>query len=334
MSGTEVAPTPVDPRRDPAVAVDVILQALPYIERFRGAVVVVKFGGNAMASEELFADFAKDIVLMHRIGIKPVVVHGGGPQIGEWLTRLGKKSEFIGGRRVTDAETLEVAQMVLMGKVNADIVTALNTFGPVALGLAGTDAQLLEAAPHDVDLGFVGAVTRVNPALIERTLAMDLIPVIATIGVDATGQTYNVNADDAATAVAEELAAEKLIFLTDVPGLLADPGDPSTLIDRVDGHDVARMIGDGSIWGGMVPKMSGCVRAIEHGVGSVHLIDGRVPHVLLLELLTDAGVGTMVAATPVGPAPAGPTTAGQTTAGWTTAGSTTAGSTTGEGDAS
>lgn len=276
------------------VAVDVLLQALPYIERFRGAVVVVKFGGNAMVDPGLFSDFASDIVLMHRVGMRPVVIHGGGPQIGDWLARLGKTSEFVGGRRVTDAETLEVAQMVLMGKVNADIVTALNGFGPLAVGLAGTDAQLLEAAPHDPELGFVGAVTRVNPELITRTLAMDLIPVIATIGVDADGQTYNINADDAASAVAEELGAEKLIFLTDVPGLLADAADPASLIARVDADDVAQMVADGRISGGMVPKMTGCVRAVERGVGSVHLVDGRRPHVLLLELLTDAGVGTMV----------------------------------------
>jgi acetylglutamate kinase len=281
-------------RTDPALAVDVLLEALPYIERFRGSVAVVKFGGNAMTNPDLFADFAKDVVLMHRVGIRPVVVHGGGPQIGEWLARLGKESEFVGGRRVTDAETLEVAQMVLMGKVNADIVTALNAFGPVALGLAGTDAQLLEATAHDDDLGFVGTVTRVNPELIHRTLAMDLIPVLATIGVDAAGQTYNINADDAATAVAEELGAEKLVFLTDVPGLLADVDDPSSLIPRIDAGRVAELIGDGTISGGMVPKMSGCARAVEHGVGSVHLIDGRLPHVLLLELFTDAGVGTMV----------------------------------------
>jgi acetylglutamate kinase len=293
-----VTGTGTDPsRHGPDIAVDVLLQALPYIERFRGSVAVVKFGGNAMTHPDLFADFAKDVVLLHRVGLRPVVVHGGGPQIGEWLARLGKQSEFVDGRRVTDAETLEVAQMVLMGKVNADIVTALNAYGPLALGLAGTDAQLLEAASHDPALGFVGAVTKVNPALIERTLAMDLVPVIATIGVDADGQTYNINADDAATAIAEELGAEKLIFLTDVPGLLADVEDPTSLIAAVDGPDVVRMIGDGTISGGMVPKMSGCVRAVEHGVGSVHLIDGRVPHVLLLELFTDAGVGTMVTVT-------------------------------------
>lgn len=280
--------------QDPGVAVDVLLQALPYIERFRGSVAVVKFGGNAMTSPELFSDFAKDVVLMHRVGIRPVVVHGGGPQIGEWLRRLGKETEFIGGRRVTDAETLEVAQMVLIGKVNADIVTALNQSGPLALGLAGTDAHLLEAASHDPELGYVGAVTKVNPELIRRTLAMDLIPVIATIGVDTEGQTYNINADDAATAVAVELGAEKLMFLTDVPGLLADVDDPRSLLTRVSADEVDALVGDGTISGGMVPKMSGCARAVRAGVGSVHLIDGRIPHVLLLELFTDAGVGTMV----------------------------------------
>lgn len=279
---------------DPQLAVDVLLQALPYIERFRGSVVVVKFGGNAMTSPELFDDFARDIVLMHRVGMHPVVVHGGGPQIGDWLARLGKESTFVDGRRVTDEETLEVAQMVLIGKVNADIVTALNQAGPLAVGLAGTDAQLLEAASHDPELGFVGAVTKVNPELIRRTISMDLIPVIATIGVDVEGQTYNINADDAATAVAVELGAEKLMFLTDVPGLLADVDDPSSLITRVDASDVERMISDGTISGGMVPKMSGCAHAVREGVGSVHLIDGRLPHVLLLELFTDAGVGTMV----------------------------------------
>jgi acetylglutamate kinase len=288
------APIPVDTHRDPQVAVDVLLQALPYIEQFRGAVVVVKFGGNAMSTPELFADFAKDIVLMHRVGMRPVVVHGGGPQIGYWLSRMGKETSFVDGRRVTDAETLEIAQMVLIGKVNSDIVTALNTNGPVALGLSGTDAMLLEAEAHDADLGYVGTVTKVNPELITRTLSMDLIPVIATIGADDSGQTYNINADDAATAVAQELAAEKLIFLSDVPGLLADVDDPDSLITSVSTVDAQDHINSGVISGGMVPKIAGCIRAIEHGVGSVHLIDGRLPHVLLLELFTQAGVGTMV----------------------------------------
>jgi len=286
--------TEFDPRNDPKVAVDVLLQALPYIERFRGAVVVVKFGGNAMVDPDLFARFAEDIVLMHRVGMRPVVVHGGGPQIGEWLARLGKESEFVDGRRVTDAETLEVVKMVLIGKVNSDVVSALNRFGPVALGLSGTDAMLLTAEAHDPELGFVGAVTNVDPSLIERTLSMDLIPVIATIGADASGQTYNINADDAAAAIAEGLGAEKLIMMTDVAGLLADVNDPSSLVQRISADEVGRLVESGVISGGMIPKMSGCVQAITHGVGSVHLIDGRVAHALLLELFTDAGVGTMV----------------------------------------
>ena len=285
---------PEGPGRDPAVAVDVLLQALPYIERFRGAVVVVKFGGNAMSSPELFEDFAKDIVMMHRVGMRPVVVHGGGPQIGDWLQRLGKTSEFVDGRRVTDAETLEVAQMVLIGKVNSDIVTALNTFGPIAMGLSGTDAMMLSAEVKDPELGFVGQVTHVAPELIRRTLAMDLVPVIATIGADEAGQTYNINADDAATEIAQALGAEKLIFLTDVPGLMGDLDDPASLITSITTGRVRELIDSGVIGGGMIPKMQGCVRAIEQGVGSVHLIDGRLPHVLLLELLTHAGVGTMV----------------------------------------
>ncbi|MEZ5238106.1 MAG: acetylglutamate kinase [Microthrixaceae bacterium] len=189
--------------RSPESVVDVLLQALPYIEAFRGSVVVVKFGGNAMVDPELFESFASDIVWMHRVGMRPVVVHGGGPQIGQWMERLGRESTFVDGRRVTDAETLEVAQMVLIGKVNSDIVTALNSTGPVAVGLSGTDASMLQARPHDPELGFVGAVREVHPELIERTLAMDLVPVLATIGVDVTGQRYNINADDAATAVAQ-----------------------------------------------------------------------------------------------------------------------------------
>lgn len=287
-----------DPRQDPNAAVDVLLQALPYIEAFRGSVVVVKFGGNAMVDPELFESFASDIVWMHRVGMKPVVVHGGGPQIGAWMQRLGRESTFVDGRRVTDAETLEVAQMVLMGKVNSDIVTALNANGPVAVGLSGTDASMLAAEPHDPELGFVGSVTEVHPELIERTLAMDLVPVLATIGVDDNGQRYNINADDAATAVARRLAAEKLIFLTDVPGLLADVEDPGSLIANTTPGQIGAFISDGTINGGMVPKMAGCAEAVRGGVGSVHLIDGRLPHVLLLELFTDAGVGTMVTGDP------------------------------------
>lgn len=276
------------------VGVEVLLQALPYIKRFAGATIVVKFGGNAMSSPELFEQFAQDIVMMHSVGIRPVIIHGGGPQIGEWLRRMGKSSSFVDGHRVTDAETLEVVQMVLIGKVNSEIVSALNVHGPVAVGLSGQDAGLIEAEERDPQLGFVGDVTKINPSIITRLLAMDLVPVVSTIGSDSDGQAYNINADAVAGAIAESLDAQKLIFLTDVAGLLRDVADPSTLIHSVSTAEAAGLIADGTIAGGMIPKIEGCLQAIARGVSEVHLIDGRVPHALLLELFTDAGVGTMV----------------------------------------
>ena len=281
-------------RCDPAADVQVLLQALPYIQRFAGATIVVKFGGNAMSSPELFEQFARDIVMMHSVGMRPVVIHGGGPQIGEWLRRMGKSSSFVDGHRVTDAETLEVVQMVLIGKVNSDIVSALNVHGPVAVGLSGQDAGLIEAEERDPSLGFVGDITRINPSIITRLLAMDLIPVVSTVGSDSDGQAYNINADAVASAIAEALDAQKLIFLTDVAGLLRDVDDTSSLIHRVSSAEAAQLIADGTISGGMIPKIEGCLQAIDRGVSEVHLIDGRVPHALLLELFTDAGVGTMV----------------------------------------
>jgi acetylglutamate kinase len=280
----------------PQATVDVLLQALPYIQRFRGSVMVIKFGGNAMTSPELFEQFAQDIVLMHSVGIKPVVVHGGGPQIGEWLKKLGKSSEFVDGQRVTDAETLEVVQMVLIGKVGSEIVSALNVHAPIAVGLAGTDAGLIEAGQRHPELGFVGDVVGVNPAILQRLLAMDLVPVISTVGSDTSGQAYNINADAVAGAVAEAIDADKLIFLTDIAGLLRDVNDPSTLIAEVTVDECDALMTDGTISGGMIPKINGCVHAINNGVANVHLIDGRVPHALLLELFTVAGVGTMVTA--------------------------------------
>lgn len=279
-------------RHDDQVAV--LLQALPYIQRFRGAVVVVKFGGNAMTSPELLADFAADIVLMHSVGMKPVVVHGGGPQIGQWLARLGKTTEFVDGHRVTDAETLEVAQMVLIGKVNSDIVAALNTHGSIAVGLSGQDAGLIRAEPRAAELGYVGDVVGVDATIVERLVALDLVPVISTIGADVAGQAYNINADAVAGAVAEAVGAHKLIFLTDVPGLLRDVADPATLIQRLTADEARELIDDGTIAGGMIPKIAGCLRAVDNDVAQVHLVDGRVPHALLLELFTDAGVGTML----------------------------------------
>jgi len=276
--------------------IDVLLQALPYIQRFRGAVVVVKFGGNAMESAELTHQFAADVVLMHQVGMKPVIVHGGGPQINHYLARLGVVSEFVDGQRVTDAETLEIAQMVLVGKVNSDIVSALNVHGPSAVGLSGQDAGLIQAEARSPELGFVGDVIGVDPNIVVRLLAMDLIPVISTIGSDPDGQAYNINADAVAGAVAAALDAQKLLFLTDVAGLLSDVDDPASLLPRVPAEIAREMIVSGAISGGMIPKIEGCLRAIDNGVRQVHLVDGRVPHALLLELFTDAGVGTMVTA--------------------------------------
>ena len=272
----------------------VLIETLPYIQRFAGSIIVVKFGGNAMVDENLAARFAEDVVLMHSVGIRPVVVHGGGPQIGALMDRLGIKSEFREGLRVTDAETLDVARMVLVGKVNRDIVSSINRHGSMAVGLSGEDAGLIRASARNPELGFVGDVESVNPAIIERLLAEDLIPVVSTIGADLTGQAYNINADTVAAALAGALGAERILYLTDVEGLLADVGDPSSRISRVDLTGLATLTADGTISGGMIPKVQACVDAVEAGVGSAHMVDGRIPHVVLLELFTDLGIGTMV----------------------------------------
>ena len=272
----------------------VLIETLPYIQRFAGSIIVVKFGGNAMVDENLAARFAEDVVLMHSVGIRPVVVHGGGPQIGALMDRLGIKSEFREGLRVTDAETLDVARMVLVGKVNRDIVSSINRHGSMAVGLSGEDAGLIRASARNPELGFVGDVESVNPAIIERLLAEDLIPVVSTIGADLTGQAYNINADTVAAALAGALGAERILYLTDVEGLLADVDDPSSRISRVDLTGLAALTADGTISGGMIPKVQACVDAVEAGVGSAHMVDGRIPHVVLLELFTDLGIGTMV----------------------------------------
>ena len=272
----------------------VLVETLPYIQQFAGSVIVVKFGGNAMVDDQLAAQFAEDVVLMHSVGIRPVVVHGGGPQIGALMDRLGIQSEFRDGLRVTDAETLDVARMVLVGKVNRDIVSSINRHGSLAVGLSGEDAGLIRAAARNPELGFVGDVESVNPAIIERLLAEDLIPVVSTIGADLTGQAYNINADTVAAAVAGALGAERILYLTDVEGLLADVDDPSSRISRIDLSGLAALIDNGAIIGGMIPKVQACVDAVEAGVGSAHMVDGRIPHVLLLELFTDVGIGTMV----------------------------------------
>ena len=288
-----------------------LVEALPYIQRFRGRVIVVKYGGNAMVEPALATTFAEDIVLMHSVGLRPVVVHGGGPQISDLMERLGKVPEFRDGQRVTDAETVDIARMVLVGKVNRDIVGSINVHGPLAVGVSGEDAGLIRAEARHPDLGFVGDVEAVNPSILVRLLAEELIPVVSTIGADASGQAYNINADAVAGALAEALGAEKVIYLTDIEGLLADLDDPGSLISHIDAKALQAMVDDGTLTGGMIPKIAACLHAVAGGVGSAHLLDGRLPHVVLLELFSDAGVGTMITAFPghagraAAPAPGG-----------------------------
>jgi acetylglutamate kinase len=288
-----------------AKTASVLVEALPYIRRFWEKVVVVKYGGNALHaaegaeangedSGEALASFAEDVVLMRAVGMLPVVVHGGGPQIGELMERLGKEAEFRHGLRVTDADTLDIARMVLVGKVNRDIVSAINVHGPIAVGLSGEDANLITAAPHHADIGFVGNVSLVDPTMLERLLAEGLIPVVATIGADESGQAYNINADTVAGALAEALQAEKLIFLTDIEGLRVVADDPATVIHHASAAAVDEIVRDGGVQGGMIPKVEACTSAVRSGVKQAHILDGREPHELLLELFTDSGVGTMV----------------------------------------
>jgi acetylglutamate kinase len=272
----------------------VLAEALPFIRRFWGRVVVVKYGGSAMDDPTLAQLFAQDVVLMRSVGMRPVVVHGGGPQIGALMSRLGKEPEFREGLRVTDAETLDIARMVLVGKVNRDIVSEVNVHGPLAVGLSGEDAGLITASRRSPDLGFVGDVEAVNASILERLLSEELIPVVATIGSDLEGQAYNINADTAAGAIAEALSAEKLVYLTNVEGLLKDVADPGSVISQLSGDDLEAMIADGTLTAGMIPKAGSCLRAVRRGVGQAHILDGRVPHALLLEIFTTEGIGTMV----------------------------------------
>ena len=281
----------------PALKADVLLEALPYIRRFVGKTVVIKYGGNALAGSsdgDALALFAQDIVLLHAVGLRPVVVHGGGPQISALMARLGKQTEFRNGLRVTDADTVDIARMVLVGQVNPQIVAAINVHGPLAVGVSGADAGLIVAAARNAELGFVGDVTAVNPSIVKRLLNEDLIPVIATIGSDATGQAYNINADTVAGAVAEALGAEKLVYLTDLEGLRRVVDDAASLIRQTTPDELDALMADGTISGGMIPKVESCVQAVRNGVGRAHILDGRIPHVLLLEVFTDDGIGTMV----------------------------------------
>ena len=280
----------------------VLVEALPYIRRFAGQVVGGKYGGNALAGAAdpihgeaaALALFAQDIVLMRQVGMRPVVVHGGGPQISELMKRLGKVSEFRNGLRVTDAETVDIARMVLIGQVNPQLVSAINVHGPLAVGVSGEDAGLIRAAMRDPELGFVGDVVGINPTILLGLLDEGFIPVVATIGTDDTGQAYNINADTVAGAIAEALAAEKLVYLTDIEGLRRVVDDPASLIRQTTPAELDALMADGTIAGGMIPKVESCVHAVSAGVRRAHILDGRIPHVLLLEVFTDEGIGTMV----------------------------------------
>jgi acetylglutamate kinase len=279
--------------------VGTLLEALPYIRQFHGRTVVIKYGGAAMEDHELREEFARDVVLLKYVGLNPIVVHGGGPEITGYMERLGLPVEFVGGLRVSDESTVEVAKMVLVGKVNKEIVMRLNRHGQPAVGLCGDDGSLFRVArrtaPGGEDIGFVGRIERVNVGVIQH-VSSDYIPVIASVGGDRDGHSYNVNADEAAGAVAGALGAHKVIFLTDVPGWLADQADPASLI----GHTTAEQVQQAlpTLDGGMRPKLEACVQAIADGVGAAHILDGRTPHSLLLELFTDAGIGTKIEAAP------------------------------------
>jgi acetylglutamate kinase len=294
-----VSPPTSREAKDTAPQVGTLLEALPYIREFHAKTVVIKYGGAAMEDETLREEFARDVVLLKYVGLNPIVVHGGGPEITGYMQRLGLPVKFVDGLRVSDAETVEVAKMVLVGKVNKEIVLRLSRHGQPAVGLCGDDGSLFRvarrSAPGGQDIGFVGSIERVNASVIEH-VASDYIPVIASVGADRDGCSYNVNADEAAGAVAAELGAFKVIFLTDVPGWLADPADPTSLIGQASAEQVRRSLP--TLAGGMRPKLEACVQAIDGGVTAAHILDGRLAHSLLLELFTDAGIGTKIEAAP------------------------------------
>ena len=282
----------------------VLTEALPYIQRFSGKTIVIKYGGNAMVDESLKSGFARDVVLMKLVGMNPIIVHGGGPQIGDLLEKVGKESKFVQGMRVTDKETMDIVEMVLGGLVNKDIVSLINFHGGSAVGLSGKDGSLIKAkklvltknapelkAPEIIDLGHVGDVENINTSVVDMLIQGDFIPVIAPIGVDGDGQSYNINADLVAGKLAETLNAEKLILLTNTPGLL-DKNE--NLLTGLQSHEVDSLISDGTIHGGMLPKIQCALSAVKHGVNTAHIIDGRVKHAVLLEIFTNEGVGTLI----------------------------------------
>ena len=273
---------------------EVLTQALPYIKRYTGKVVVIKYGGNAMINEQLKQQVMEDIVLLWLIGVKVVLVHGGGPEINDLMNRLGKKAEFVDGLRVTDEETVDIVQMVLAGKVNKTLVNLLEMKGGKAMGLSGMDGHLIEAAQKNEKLGYVGEITHINIKPVNDLLDMGYIPVISTLGCDKDGHTYNINGDTAAAHIAGALGAERLIMMTDIAGILRDKEDPTSLITEITTTDAVKLYESGVISGGMIPKVDCCVEAIKEGVKNVVIMDGRVPHSILMELLTDEGAGTMV----------------------------------------
>jgi acetylglutamate kinase len=276
-------------------SIETLLEALPYIREFHGRTIVIKYGGAAMRDEELREAFARDVVLLKYVGMNPVIVHGGGPEITHYMERMGMEVKFVEGLRVSDAETVEVAKMVLLGKINSDILVRLNRHGQQAVGLGGEDGSLFEVRPVESakDVGFVGEIEKVNVDVIDH-IAEDYVPVIASVGTDRDGASYNVNADEAAGKVAAAMPAHKAIFLTDVDGWLRDPGDPESRISTATADEVRSAL-DGTE-GGMRPKLAACVEAIAGGVEAAHIVDGRRPHTLLLELFTDAGIGTKITA--------------------------------------
>lgn len=272
----------------------VLAEALPYIREFTGKTVVIKYGGHAMEDPALADLFAQDVVLMRLVGMSPVVVHGGGPQISDLMRRLGKEPVFVDGLRVTDAETVDIVRMALVGKVNREVVASVNQHASFAVGLSGEDAGLITVRPRDEKLGFVGDVHRIDPSILERLIREELIPVVATVGVDEKGQAYNVNADTVAGAIAEALSAEKLVYLTDVAGLYRDLADETSLISNIEVPELESLLAGDAVSAGMIPKVRSCAQAIKGGVRRAHILDGRIPHALLLEFFTREGIGTMV----------------------------------------
>ncbi len=273
---------------------EVLVQALPYIQEYYNRIVVVKYGGNAMINEELKQAVMGDIVLLSLIGVKVVLVHGGGPEITEMLAKVGKKTEFVDGLRVTDGETAEIVQMVLAGKINKSLVNLLQTKGGNAIGLCGMDGSMIEAKTKDERLGYVGEITNVNVKPILDVIDKGYIPVVSTVGCDSDGNAYNINADTAAAKIAGELNAECLISMTDISGILKDKDDPETLIKKITLDEAQGLFDDNTISGGMIPKVECCIDAIKEGVKKVFILDGRIPHAILIETLTDEGLGTMV----------------------------------------